>query len=125
MEQLSLDARHSTSVTNTKARRVAWPLNTPRKLIWDLLRPDIRHIFREGVFLVLAESPRRLEMVVVNKSISGVMHVAVVGALQIGDAHQLESQRFRFWRIRSSHRRLIAGHAIVGQLHVAAVEIVQ
>src|SRR5713101_8354251 len=76
--------------------------------------PDVRHVFRKSIFLLFAECPSGLEMTVVDKRVHRVMHMTVIGALQIRDAHQIERDRLCLRRIRSAHRRLISRHAIVG-----------
>src|SRR5712692_7861696 len=90
-----------------------------------LLRPDVRHVFRKRVLVVFAERPGGLEMVVVDKRVHRVMHVPVIGALQVRDAHQIKRDRLRLRRIRSAHRRLISRHAIVRQFYLVAIEVIQ
>src|SRR6266403_2598064 len=68
--------------------------------------PDVRHVFRKSIFLFFAECPSGLEMIVVDKRVHRVMHMTVIGALQIRDAHQIEGDRLCLRRIRSAHRRL-------------------
>ena len=64
-------------------------------------------------------------MIVVDKGVHRVMHMTVIGVLQVRDAHQIERDRLRFGHIRSAHRRLISRHAIVSQLHLVAIQVVQ
>src|SRR6266550_7496349 len=87
--------------------------------------PDVRHVFRKSILLFFAECPGGLEMIVVDKGVHRVMHMTVIGALQVRDAHQIERDRLRFGHIRSAHRRLISRHAIVSQLHLVAIQVVQ
>src|SRR6266850_761431 len=112
------DSKHKERPDSTGA-----PLARLRKSF--LLRSHVRHILRERILLVFAERPGGLEMIVVNKRVRRVMHVPAVGALQVRDAFQIELERLRFRRVRSSHRRLVAGHAVVRQLDLIAVQIVK
>src|SRR6266403_3245559 len=90
-----------------------------------LLRSHVRHILRERVLLVFAERPGRFEMIVVNKSVRRMMHVPTVRALQVRNALQSELQRLRLRRIRSAHRRLVTGHAVVRQFDLIAIQIIK
>src|SRR5437016_165087 len=64
-------------------------------------------------------------MIVVDKRVHRLMHLTIIGTLQVRDAHQLKPNRLRVRCIRSLHRRLISGHAIMGQLYLIAVKIVE
>src|SRR5882724_4426250 len=97
------DSKHKERPDSTGA-----PLAPLRKSF--LLRSHVRHMLRERILLVFTECPGRFEMIVVNESVRRVMHVPAVGALQVGDAFQVELQRLRLRRIRSAHRRLVADH---------------
>src|SRR5713226_3834642 len=93
--------------------------------IFLLRRRDVRHVFRKGILLFFPERPGGLEMIVVDKGVHRVMHVPVIGALQVRYAHQFERDRLCLRRIRSLHGRLVAGHAIVRQLHLVAIQVIQ
>src|SRR6266481_5136160 len=71
-----------------------------------LLCPDVGHVFRKSIFLFFAECPGGLEMMVVDKRVYRVMHVTIIGALQIRDTHQIERDRLRLRRIRSAHHEM-------------------
>ena len=53
------------------------------------------------------------------------MHVAIVGSLEIRNADQIKGEGLCLRGVRSFHGRLIARHAIVRQLDLVAVEIIQ
>src|SRR5260370_41731695 len=56
---------------------------------WKIVRllcPDVGNVFRKRVFLFFAECPGGLEVIVVDKCVDCMMHVAIVGGLQIRNA---------------------------------------
>src|SRR5262249_38614914 len=129
----------SVSVAGTATRNIAaariMPLNMglpswnlvrtePRNCI-ALFHPDVGRIFRERVLLVLAEGPVRLEMVVVEEGVKCMVHVPRIRRLQARNAHKIELNRLSCGVEGSRHRRLIAGHAIVGQLQLVTVNVIQ
>jgi Transposase IS116/IS110/IS902 family len=75
-------ARHTTQRAGLKPALETWRSHDCKKL----LHADIGGVFGESIFLVLAERPSRLEMIVVQELVRGVMHVAIVGGFQVGDA---------------------------------------
>src|SRR5712692_9205542 len=60
----------------------------------------------------------------VEEGVDGVMHVAIVGALEIGGVLKMKSQGFGFGGPGSAHGGLIAGLAVVCELQLAAIEVV-
>src|SRR5258707_7953110 len=74
------------------------------------LLSHINYVFGESILLIFLERPGSLEMIVVDEFVHGMMHVSVIGALQIRGVLELEGQRFALRRVRAAHRRLIPGH---------------
>src|SRR5215813_294448 len=90
-----------------------------------LFHTGVGRILGKGIFLVLPERPIGLKVVVINKGVKCVVHVPGVGALQVGNTDKFELNSLRRRVVHASHRRLIAGHAIVGELQLIPVDIVQ
>src|SRR5215813_433855 len=90
-----------------------------------LFYSGVGRVFGKGVFLVLPERPIGLKVVVINKGVKCMVHVPGVGALEVGDTDEIELNSLRRRVVGASHRGLIARHAIVSELQLIPVDIVQ
>src|SRR5713101_5427621 len=88
------------------------------------LLPHVDHVFAERVLLIFLKRPGGLEMIVVDELVDRVMHMPVVRALQIRGVLEIKRPRLGLRRVRSAHRRLIAGHAVMRQFDLAAIEVI-
>src|SRR5947209_15001749 len=85
---LICSTRHSSALTRKKGRaNSARP--GPGGFRTVLLTHE-HYVFGEGILLVLAERPRRLEMIVIDEFVHRAMHVPVIGTLQIAGAFKIK-----------------------------------
>src|SRR5712672_2885747 len=78
---------------------------TPRTTLKGnlLLHPDVGHIFRKRIFLCFAERPCGLEVIVVDEGVDRVMHVAVIGSLEVRDADEVKRDHLGIRGVRAIH----------------------
>src|SRR5260221_8816546 len=90
----------------------------------ELLLPDVNDVFTERILLIFLKRPSRLEMVVINELVDRMMHVPVIRAFQIRGVFEIKRERLGLRRIRSAHCRLVAGHAVMREFNLAAIDVV-